>query len=182
LRMVLSTPVNRVGVIYRPAFSRFVERQKALAARESVELVPMAVPADVSPDQLRGALGKLAQPGKIDALWILNDNGLIRDSDFIAQTWRRVLRDVSIPVVVGVPNLVDPSEAFGTLAVVPDDEALGLQAANLILDMAENGWNVSAHPIELPLSVKTVVDIKQVRERFGLRQGALQRIDQALSQ
>ncbi len=180
LRMIVTSPINRIGVIYRPAFGRFVERQKVLAARESIELIPVPVAADVNADQLRAALLTLAQPGKVDALWMLNDNGLIRDGAFIAETWRAVLHEAKLPLLVGVPNLVDPAEAFGTLAVVPDHEALGLQAANLIFDLAENDWDIAAHPIELPLSVKTVVDVKQVRERFGLRADAVQHIDRAL--
>jgi hypothetical protein len=182
LRMVVTAPINRVGVVFRPAFGHFVDRQKALAARENIELVPMAVPPDVDADRLQATLRNLATQNKIDALWMLNDNGLIHDGAFISETWRAVLRDVSIPLLVGVPNLVDPTEPLGTLAVVPDHEALGLQAANLIFDLADNDWKVGDHAIELPLSVKTVVDIKQVRERFGLRPDALQHIDRALDQ
>jgi hypothetical protein len=180
LRMVVTSPVTRVGVVFRPAFGRFVERQKALAARENIELVPMAVPADVSADQLRDTLRALGEAKKVDVLWMLNDNGLIRDGGFISETWRAVLHDVSLPLLVGVPNLVDPGEPFGTLAVVPDHEALGLQAANLIFDLADNDWNTAQHAIELPLSVKTVVDVKQARERFGLKPDALHHIDRAL--
>jgi putative ABC transport system substrate-binding protein len=142
----------------------------------------MAVPADASADQLRTALQALREQGKIDALWLLNDNGLIHDGAFIAATWRPILQEMNIPLLVGVPNLVDPAQPFGTLSVVPDHESLGLQAANLIFDLADNNWNVGDHPIELPLSVKTVVDVRQVRERFGLRSDALHHVDRALDQ
>jgi putative ABC transport system substrate-binding protein len=80
---------------------------------------------------------------------------------------------------VGVSNFVEPSSPLGTLAVVPDHEALGLQAANLIFDLADNDWQVENHPVELPLSVKTVVDIKLVRANFGLQSEALKHIDKA---
>ena len=182
LRMVITSRIDRVGVIFRPALGRFVERQKALAVREGIEIVPMAVPADASAEQLRSALRTLGARGKVDALWLLNDNALIRDGAFIAATWRPVLQDINLPLLVGVPNLVDPAEPFGTLSVVPDHESLGLQAANLIFDLADNDWNVSDHAIELPLSVKTVVDVKQVREHFGLRPDALQHVDRALDE
>jgi putative ABC transport system substrate-binding protein len=178
LRTVVTKPINRVGVVFRPAFGRFIDKQKKLAARENVELVPVAVPPDVTADQLRDSLQALAS--KVDALWMLNDNGLIRDGAFISDTWRAVLRDVSVPLMVGVPNLVDPAEPVGTLAVVPDHEALGLQAANLIFSLADNDWKIEDHPVELPLSVKTIVDVKQARERFGLRPDALQHVDRPL--
>jgi putative ABC transport system substrate-binding protein len=180
LRMVVALPINRIGVVFRPAFAPFIERQKALAMREHVELVPVAVPADVTAEGLRDAVRTLAEHSKVDAVWMLNDNGLIRDGAFLAETWRAVLRDAKLPLVVGVPNLVDPAEPFGTLAAVPDHEALGLQAANMIFDLADNDWNVKDRAIELPLSIKTVVDVKQVRECFGLKSDALQHIDRAL--
>lgn len=180
LRTVVEIPINRVGVVYRPLFRRFVERQKGLAAREHVELVPVAVPMNVSAEGLKSALEQLAAQGKVDAIWMLNDNGLIRNGAFVAETWRTALRDVKVPLVVGVPNLVDPAEPVGALAVVPDHEALGLQAANLIFDLADNDWKITKRTIEQPLSVKTVVDLKQVRERFGLKPDALPHIDRAL--
>ena len=63
---------------------------------------------------------------------------------------------------------------------MPDYEALGLQAANLLFELAEDGWRVETHPVELPLSVKTVVDVRLVRANFGLRPDALKHIDKAL--
>jgi putative ABC transport system substrate-binding protein len=180
LRMVVSTPINRIGVVFRPAFGHFVERQKGLAAREHIELVPVAVPADVTADDLRAALRTLSEGNRVDAVWMLNDNGLIRDGAFVSETWYSVLHNAKLPLLVGVPNLIDPAEPFGTMATVPDHQALGLQAANMIFDLADNGWNVSDRGIELPLSVKTVVDIKQVRDRFGLKPDALRHIDRPL--
>jgi putative ABC transport system substrate-binding protein len=180
LRSIVNTPVKRVGVVYRPGFRRFIERQKTLAARENFQLVPVAVPADVSADDLISALRTLTEGGKVDAVWMLNDNGLIRDADFLADTWRVVLQDAGVPLLVGVPNLIDPEEPLGTLAVVPDHEALGLQAANIIFDLADNDWKVEGRGIELPLSVKTVVDMRQARERFGLKPDAQQHIDRPL--
>jgi hypothetical protein len=180
LRSVVKTPVTRIGVVFRPAFGHFVERQKVLAAREHFELVSVPVPADVSADGLLDALRSLTDQARVDALWMLNDNGLIRDGLFLADTWRLALRDVSLPLLVGVPNLVDPIESFGTLAVVPDHEALGLQAANLIFDLADNDWKLEGRGVDLPLSVKTIVDMKQARERFGLKPDADRHIDRPL--
>ncbi len=180
LRSVVKAPVTRIGVVFRPAFGRFIERQKILAAREHFELVPVPVPADVSADGLLDALRALTDQARVDALWMLNDNGLIRDGRFLTDTWRLALRDVSLPLLVGIPNLVDPLESFGTLAVVPDHEALGLQTANLLFDLADNDWKVEGRGIDLPLSVKTIVDMKQAREHFGLKQGAERHIDRPL--
>jgi putative ABC transport system substrate-binding protein len=180
LRSVISAPINRVGVIYRPAFRTFVERQKFLAAKEHVELIAVSVPNDVTAAGLREALHNLAERSKVDAVWMLNDNGLVRDAEFIDDAWRKELGDAKLPLIVGVPNLVEPRSPLGTLAAVPDHEALGLQAANLLFELSENDWQVETHPVELPLSVKTVVDVKLVRANFGLRPDALKHIDTAL--
>jgi len=42
-----------------------------------------------------------------------------------------------------------------------------------LIDLADNDWDVKGRAIELPLSVKTVVDIRQIRDRFGLKADAL---------
>jgi putative ABC transport system substrate-binding protein len=180
LRAVVATPVRRVGVIFRPLLRAFVERQRALAAGEHIELAPVAVPADVTADGLREALDTLIRSRKVDAVWMLNDNALVRDGQFINDAWRAEVGEAKIPLIVGAANLVNPTSPLGTLAVVPDHEALGLQAANLIFELADDDWRVEAHPVELPLSVKTVVDVKAVRENFGLRPEALRHIDRAL--
>ena len=180
LRSVITTPINRVGVIYRPAFRKFIERQKALAVKEHVELVPASVANDATAAGLRGALHDLAKGKKVDAIWMLNDNALVRDEEFVDEAWRAETADARLPLIVGVSNFVEPSSPLGTLAVVPDLEALGLQAANLIFDLSENDWQVERHPVELPLSVKTVVDVNLVRANFGLQPDALKHIDKAL--
>ena len=180
LRAVVGVPVGRVGVVYRPVFRKFVERQTFLAAKESVELISVAVPSDVTAIGLRDALHGLAVDSKVDAIWMLNDNGLLRDGEFIEDAWRAELRDAKLPLIVGVPNLVEPSAPLATLAVVPDLEALGLQAANLLFDLQDDNWHVESHPVELPLSVKTVVDLRLARASFGLRPDALKHIDRPL--
>ncbi|MES1171751.1 MAG: hypothetical protein ABUL77_00815, partial [Bacteroidota bacterium] len=79
LRSVTATPVNRIGVVYRPAFRKFIERQKVLAAREHVEIIAAGVPNDVTAGQLRDVIHELATREKVDAMWMLNDNILVRD-------------------------------------------------------------------------------------------------------
>jgi hypothetical protein len=177
LRAIINSPVRKVGVVFRPVFREFIERQKELAATEQVELVAVEVAKEVSAEELQNAIVALAEKSKVDVLWMLNDNGLIRDGRFLDETWRAALRKVKLPLIVGLPNLVDPTSPLGTLAVVPDHETMGLQTANLIFDVADDGWRVEDHAIELPLSVKTVVDVKQAREQFGLQPDALRHID-----
>lgn len=180
LRSVIRAPIGRVGVIYRPAFQKFVARQSALAAKEHIALVSVSVPNDVTATELREALRDLAETSKVDAVWLLNDNALVRTPDLVDEAWRAELSAAKVPLIAGVPNLVEPTAPLATLAVVPDHEALGLQAANLLLDLSENDWQVERFPVEVPLSVKIVVDVRLVRATFGLRPDALKHIDTAL--
>jgi putative ABC transport system substrate-binding protein len=180
LRSVIQRPVTRVGVLHRPGYRRFVERQKTLAATEEITMVPVEVPAAPSAADVRAGLETLRRGG-VDALWIMNDRDLLEANGLAAQAWRPEVAALAVPVVVGTPTLVGAGpERFGTLAVVPDLEALGVQAANLIYDIAEDDWRADDHPVELPISTETVVNVGQVRQRFGLRDGAMQRIDRAV--
>ncbi len=179
LRAIVNIPIRRVGVAFRPALRRFVERQRVLATTEKIQLVPIAVPNDVTAEGLRDALESLVKDGHVDAIWMLNDNALVRDARFRDDAWRVALGD-RLPLIVGAANLVNPASPLGTIAVVPDHEALGLQAANLIFELADDGWKVQSHPTELPLSVKTVVDIRSARDHFGLRVEALKHIDRPM--
>ena len=179
LRAIITTPVRKVGVVYRPGFKEYIDKQRELAATEQIELDAVEVPKEVTATELKDAIVGLAEKNKVDVLWMLNDNGLIRDGRFLDESWREALKTAKLPLIVGLPNLIDPTSPLGTIAVVPDHETLGLQTANLIFDVADDGWRVEDHAIELPLSVKTIADVKQARERFGLQPDALRHIDRA---
>jgi hypothetical protein len=179
LRSVLMRSVRRVGVVHRPAFRRFVQRQAALASPEQITLVPQPVPNDAGPAEVRQALLSLKHAG-VDALWVLNDNRLLGDGAFLEAAWRQAIDSLGVPVVVGVPALVSPALRFGTLAVLPDLDALGVQAANLLMEVAEDQWRAGSRAVELPVSTLTLVNMQQARAQFPLREGALQRIDRKL--
>jgi ABC-type uncharacterized transport system substrate-binding protein len=180
LRSVIQRPVTRVGVLHRPGFRAFLDRQRAMAATEQITVVPVEVPAAPTSADIRSALASLKGNGGIDALWVMNDNELLKGEQFLGEAWRPAVAALDIPVVVGSPELVSAAASFGTLAVIPDLEALGMQAGNLIYDIAESDWKAEDHPMELPISTTTVVNLRQVRQKFGLREGALQRIDQVI--
>jgi hypothetical protein len=180
LRSILDMRIRRVGVVYRSMFKGFIQRQKGPAAREHLTIVGREIGNHFSAEELQTALHRLITQDKVDALWMMNDNLLVRNSEFLAATWRTELQDTKLPLVVGVSNLVDPTTSLGTLAVVPDHEALGLQAGNLVFDLAEENWQAEHQAIELPLSVKTIVDLRQVRALFPLRPDGLSHIDKVL--
>jgi hypothetical protein len=179
LRSVIERPVSRVGVVHRPSFRRFVERQKILAAKEQITIVPVEVPSEATSSDVRGALRSFHGAGQIDALWVLNDNLLLRDGGFLETVWRPEIASLGVPVVVGVPTLVSAQARFGSFAVLPDLEPMGVQAANVLYEISENDWRAGEHPVELPVSTVTVVNMHQAKQ-FGLREGAARRIDKVI--
>ncbi|MFZ5895072.1 MAG: hypothetical protein ACOY0T_28690 [Myxococcota bacterium] len=176
LRSFVYQPVRRVGVIHRPLFSNYVERQSRLASVEQVQIVRAEVGSAPGPYEIRRAIDRLINRDKVDAIWVLNDNVLL-EPELIAKGWLTMLHKNPVLVVVGVGSLVDQRLHFGSFAMLPDHAALGVQTANLIFKLAEQGWNAEKEPVELPLSIQTVVDLAWTREHFQVREEALERID-----
>ena len=160
LRRLFDRPAARVGVLYRPKLNRFVKKQVELAKMEKVEVVPKVIEGEPGARKIRLALRQLLDGEKVDAIWVLNDNSLLSENN-LRGGWLPELRDTNLPIVVGVSSLVNAQLRFGSVAVVPDHEALGVQAANLIYDLWDENWQIENNHVELPLSVQTVVDMKQ---------------------
>jgi hypothetical protein len=179
LRKLIATPIDRIGVIHRAALSGFVRRQAALAQREQTEVVREEVSQNPNASEIKRALRRLKQ--RCDAVWVLNDDHLLSPR-LLADGWLHGLNEPPwVPTIVGAASLVSPSQSFGTFAVLPDHTALGTQAANLILDIAENGWVLpDSAAAQLPLSTTTTVDLTQAKERFALRPSALAQVDRVL--
>jgi hypothetical protein len=171
LRSFVTTPIERVGVIHRKGFQRYVREQAALAKGEEIEVVAVEVPNDASARDVADALSKLAK--RVDALWVLNDNALLTP-EHIRDGWLPPLGQRPLPTIVGIPGLVTKDVRFGTFAVIPDLGALGVQAATLIYDLAQNGWQLpDGVRIEEPLSVRTVLDVDSARAHFGFKESML---------
>ncbi len=181
LRAIVTAPVTRVGVLHSRYSRGFIERQRALAAKEQIDLVPVEISAEQPTVwDVQNGLRSLRTVHHVDALWVLNDNRLLRDGRFLKDAWTPALDFLGLPVVVGAAPLVNPEAPFGTFAVLPDHAALGIQTANLILDLADDGWRIDRHPVELPVSTISVLDVEQARVKFGLRPDALNRVDRPM--
>lgn len=176
LRSLVERPVHRVGVVYREGFDGYVEQQRALAEQEKLEIVGVRLGSRPTPRDIRRAVRELRDRGA-DALWVLNDNGLLRQ-DQIVDGWKPALDLAQRPVVCGVTSLVNPAFGFGTLALVPDHQSLGAQLASIILEAADNEWALDGR-VRQPLSVKTTLDADGAT-RFTLKGDALTRVDFAL--
>ncbi|MGC4087877.1 MAG: hypothetical protein QM756_08270 [Polyangiaceae bacterium] len=176
LRSFVYHPVRRVGVIHRPLFQPYVERQARLASVEQVQVVSSEVGVAPGPYEIRRALDGLIHREKVDAIWVLNDNVLL-EPELIAKGWLTMLHKNPMLTMVGVGSLVDQRLHFGSFAMLPDHAALGVQTANLVFKLSQHGWSAETEPVELPLSIQTVVDLPWTREHFQFREEALERID-----
>jgi hypothetical protein len=179
LRRLIVQHVDRVGVVVRAPLRGFANEQSRLAHREKVLVTEEVTSARPNASELKHAIRRLKQQS--DLIWILNDNHLLTPR-LIAEGWLPALDERPwLPTIVGVGSLVSPRRSFGTFAVLPDHTALGAQAASLVMDIADAGWVVSPETsIQLPLSTTTTIDLAQARERFALRNDALQQVDTIL--
>lgn len=178
LRQLSERPLRRVGVVYRPALTEFVKEQVSLARMEKVELIGVPVEGTPGARKIRLSLRELILREKVDAIWVLNDNALLNPSA-IRDGWLPEVRRSGVPVLVGVSSLVNSQLSFGSVAIVPDHTALGVQAANLLFELADEDWEVADRPVELPLSVETVVDMSQ-KDLLHLSAESSQLIDRAV--
>jgi hypothetical protein len=178
LRSIVSRPVKRVGVVYRAPFASFLARQQQLARAEQVELVGEEVSRDPGRSEVSAALGRLFEKDRVDTLWVLNDNALLSPA-LLSSVWIPAVNENHVPVIVGVQSLVSKDYPVGSFAMLPDHVALGVQAANLVFDLSDHGWKVGDRPIQLPISIRTTVQLRQVRD-FGLREGGLDGVDQVV--
>ena len=132
-----------------------------------------------TPRSSSGAIASVKR--QVDALWILNDDRLLTPR-LIADGWLPGLtQSPRIPALVGAASLVSAKSSFGTFAVLPDHTALGVQAASLIYDIVDENAAIEAdaHAV-LPLSVVTILDLGQARDRLQLRADAVKLVDRIL--
>ncbi len=181
LRKLIAAPIRRIGIVTRPTLRGFVQKQVDLAAREHTVALIEEVSVKPNAAEIKRALRRLKED--CDAIWILNDDQLLTPR-LITDGWLPGMNERPwVPAIVGAASLVVPEMGFGTFAVLPDHTALGTQAANMILELADNHWVLPDDmDVELPLSTLSTIDLVQARERFALRPEALHMVDRVLSE
>ena len=175
LRNLVEAKVERVGVIYRDSFEDFVQEQAAMAAQEKIQFVTRRIRSGQTDRELKPLLRQLLV-ADIDALWVLNDNQLLSPST-VSKVWLPALKHNQFPIVVGVQALVSSGFRFGTFALLPDHEALGVQAAQLLFELEESDWQAEGIAVQEPVAVKKVLNVSEARRFTKLNQEALRNID-----
>jgi hypothetical protein len=182
LRSLVTGPVRKVGVIFRPSMADFVRENAKWCKYENIELVPFEVAEDRMDvaRAVRTGVRRLRDRDKVDALWILNDNYFL-SREIIGGGWLPALERFHKPVLVGVENFVSLRSRFGTFAILPDHYGLGAQAAGMILRLRDDEWEMEGPPkVEQPLAVYKVLNLEQARKSARIRESALVEVDKVL--
>ncbi len=175
LRSLLKHPVRRVGVLYRREIKPFIERQIAQCRSEEIELIALEVVPRKR--KIRAGLKALEAQG-IDALWIPNDS-LLLTRPLIQHAWVPALSRNDLPVVVGIEKFVLEEGFVGHFAVVPDYHALGLQAAEWVIQL-EQGQS-DGNPIRYPVSIRKILNPNKLLRRDLLNIKVLLELDRVVT-
>jgi hypothetical protein len=182
LRSLTGVPLGKVGVVHREIMKKLIEQNRETCARENIVIVNRCI-QDKDPEQMssvKNALVDLLKKEKVDALWIPNDNVLLSVS-LLKEVWIPLINKYKKPVIVGIEALANPELGIGTLAVMPDHVALGVQAASMITNARENdGWSMRAGSVDPALSVYKVLNLKQARKFFDVKKENISSIDKVL--
>lgn len=180
LRSVLPTSLKKAGVIYRASMEDMFQRNAEFCKQENLELVGLKVDdATDAKEGLDKALKEMVARSDIDALWVINDNFFL-NAKLIKDVWLSRLSGWKHPVIVGVETLVKPEFKFGTFAVLPDNYALGTQAAGLLQEIDDAGWKVEESKVDQPLSVIKTLNLRGMKQCCGIQEGKLGEVDKVL--
>jgi hypothetical protein len=180
LRAILPKPIRKTGVVYRESMEDLYLRNAEFCKQEGIELVGVKVPDAADPKaSLDKALKDLVGREDVDALWVLNDNFFL-NARLIVGSWQPGLSGWKHPVIVGIETLVKPAFKFGTFAVLPDNYALGAQAAGLVQEIDDAGWRVEAWKVDQPLSVVKTLNKPGTKKCCGIEESKLGEVDKVL--
>ena len=178
MRQISRNPIEKVGVLVRETFSDYIDAQAKLAAPEQFEIVTRKVREGSTIRDIRLGLRQLIRDEGVDALWVLNDNVLLTERTLV-KGWLpetgRYLEE--LPVIVGVELLASRDLRFGSYAVIPDLEALGVQAANLLFELEENDWQAGEWEPEMPLAVQQLLNLNTLSRNAVVESTQLEHIN-----
>jgi len=165
LRSVYKQPIKRVAVIYRKWLRNTIQQNRQYSRLEDIELVPFEMPnrPNNMTEALKQQLVQVAD-SHVDALWVVNDSVLI-NAKTVKNIWSPQLKNMPIPVIVGVEPLANSRMNFGNFAVFPDHQGLGLQTVNKVYDIIDEGWRLDHQKIDHALSINKVLNLSIMKQR-----------------
>lgn len=174
VRSLMNQPLRKIGVLYSSNLRLFFLEQQRMVRAEGFELVGVMI--DEKKRRLdkviKRSLHQLVKEEDVDAIWILNDNIILRDTH-LEWAWVPQLKKLKKPVVVGLERLVSQLKV-GHFAVVPDHYEMGVQGARTALDLRDADWDISEFdPIRAPYSARKKINTKHLPEGLVLKDDVL---------
>lgn len=181
LRSVLrKPPLRKIGVVHRRFMEPSVEMNRKYCEKEKIKLISHSVPNKGNfKSEIEKGLSNLDEEHDIDALWIPNDSRLIT-AKLLKSVWMPFAKRFKKPVFVGVEILVQPKFEFGTFAVIPDPLELGAQAAEMVFEIMDAGWEVEENGAVPPRSVYKIINFEQADRLFDVDDEKLASINKIL--
>lgn len=179
LRSILDKPIKKIGVVYRKWMSETIEENRKYCEAEGIELIGIELPNKMNnlSKNIESALTKLNT--EVDALWILNDNNLLTKEALI-KAWIPNRKKSKLPAIVGIKQFISKIK-LGSFAVVPDNYALGAQAAGIIFEIKDNNWLLESTEIQQPVSVKKFINLIDLAEKgLSFQPKSLNQVDEII--
>ncbi len=168
LRTILKIKDVKLGVVYRQFLRSFIERNAAYCKKEGIQMIRAFVPSGSAnyTELLKTGLESFtsSQIG-VNMIWVPNDPEFLT-REAIRNVWVPFSEKHSLPIIVGVENMVSTNVNFGTYAVIPDHSALGQQAAELIYEIRDRGWYIDLNIVEPPISIYQILNPMKIKTKY----------------
>ncbi len=178
LRSILRSPIKKIGIIHRQFLQDFIDKNRIFCRKEQIEIINILLSKRKSNllEYIEKSLRQLITKENVDAIWLPNDNKLLRPK-IVKKIWIPFVDKYKKPVIVGIELFVSKKIGFGTFAVLPDHISLGAQAAEFVFEAQENNWEFSGKIVHEPISAIKILNYKQAKKYFNISDEGIKNID-----
>ncbi len=189
-RIISQKDFTKVGVFYRKKFSTVVEEAKKLLIKEQIMLKSVCLDCDkqeqiTEADALKvmkNSFEKMVKEDKVEVFWMMADNVIINSSSVI-DFWLAKVKGNKIPVIAPLENMASARIGAAIFTADPDYMQLGIQAANEITQVFEEGHSTKEIGFEATISIKSSLNTKVATEiGWDLKSEKLNRINKIIAQ
>ncbi|NRA40040.1 MAG: hypothetical protein HRU15_17990 [Planctomycetes bacterium] len=159
--------LNEVLVIYRSSVSaQRIEQARRQLARENIHLRAIDIDTIAKSERrlkqyLQRDLPRLVKDEKVDAVWVMEDNGLINRTTL--GLWLELARTQRKPFLSGLDVFASNDMDFCTYVASPRRSELGGQISNIAASIVLDGLKVQKIGIEDNISYRHIFNLKHAR-------------------
>ncbi len=168
-RKIYKKPLENVLVLYRKSvFQQEIEDSRRQLSLEKIGLIAVDVEAMGSDEaSLIAAIDKglsdEVSGKKIDAVWVIGDNGLINSKTF-GNLWLARARKFSIPFLCGLQQFANPKLNFCSYAASPRDAGIVNQMVQMTLSLLEDHADPGELGVDYLLGTDRVINLKKIQD------------------